>query len=240
MQIQQIESAQATGRPQGYARLAGAMYLITMVTALFAEGFVRGSLYVSDSAAQTAQNLIESDQLFRLALVADLITFCGVVVLIWALYQLLRTVHQELATLAAFLRLVEVGVHISSTAFGAAALSLLARGEYTHAFQDPQLFSLIGLALRAQSAGLTIGFISLGLGSAVFAYLLLRSGLVPRALAGWGVFASLLLAGYSLGVLLSRSATDFLYFAMVPMFLYEVGLGAWLLFRGVNARTHVA
>ena len=159
------------------------MYLITMATALFGEGYVRGSLYVSESAVQTAQNLIASNQLFRLALVTDLLTFSGVVVLVWALYQLLRRVHQELATLGAFFRLVEIGTHFSALAFGAAALSLLARGEYTQSFQDPQLFGLVGLALRAQGAGLSLGFIPLGLGSAVFAYLLFRSGFVPRLIA---------------------------------------------------------
>ena len=215
-----------------YARLAGAMYLITMATALFGEGYVRGSLYVSESAAQTAQSLIASNQLFRVALVTDLVTFSGVVVLVWALYQLLRHVHQELATLGVLFRIVEIGTHFSALAFGATALSLLARGEYTQSFQDPQLFALVGLALRAQSAGLSLGFVPLGLGSAVFAYLLYRSRFVPRALAVWGVGASLLLATYSLGVVLRSATSDYFYLAMLPMFAYEVSVGLWLLVKG--------
>jgi Domain of unknown function (DUF4386) len=235
--------SQLSGAPtdlQQYARLAGAMYLITMATALFAEGFVRGSLYASHSAALTAQNLIASNQLFRAALVADLLTFSGVVVLVWALFQLLRQVHRDLAVLAAFFRLVEIGVHLSALAFGAAALSLLARGEYTLGFQEQQLYGLVGMALRAQGAGLSLGFIPLGLGSAVFAYLLLRSGFVPRALAAWGIFASLLLATYSFGVVLFPATTDFFYVAMIPMFFYEVGLGLWLLVKGVNVQRSAA
>ena len=224
---------------QHYARLAGAMYLITMATALFAEGYVRGSLYASESAAQTAQNLVASNRLFRLAIIADLVTFSGVVVLVWALYRLLRQVRSDLAALAAFFRLVEVGVHFAALAFGAAALSLLARGEYTQSFQEPQLFALVGLTLRAQGAGLSLGFIPLGFGSALFAYLLLRSRFVPRALAALGIFASLLLSIYSFGVVLSPTTTDFFYMAMVPMFLYEVSLGFWLLVKGVNIPRNV-
>ena len=217
-----------------YARLAGAMYLITMATALFGEGYVRGSLYVSESATQTAQNLLASNQLFRAAMVTDLLTFSGVVFLVWALHRLLRSVHQDLAALGAFFRLVELGVHFSALAFGMAALSLLSRGEYTQAFTEPQLFGLVGLALRAQGVGLSLGFIPLGLGSAVFAYLFLRSRFVPRPIAAWGIFSSLLLTGYSFGVVLSPATTDYFYVAMVPMFLYEVGLGLWLLFNGIN------
>jgi len=216
------------------------MFLITMVTALFGEGYVRGSLYVSESAAQTAQNLIASNQLFRIALVTDLLTFCGVVVLVWALYHLLRHVHRELAALGVFFRLVEIGTHFSALAFGAAALSLLARGEYTQSFQDPQLFGLIGLALRAQGAGLSLGFIPLGLGSAIFAYLLFRSRLVPRVLSAWGVGSSLLLTTYSFGVVLSPATTDFFYWAMIPMFLYEVSLGFWLLIKGAHQQIDAA
>lgn len=217
-----------------YARLAGAMYLLTMATALFGEGYVRGSLYVSESSAQTAQNLLASNSLFRAALVTDLLTFSGVVVLVWALHRLLRPVHRELAALGAMFRVVEIGTHFSAVAFGMVAVSLLSQGEYTRNFSEAQLHGLIGLALRAQGAGLNLGFIPLGLGSAVFAYLFWRSRFVPRPMAAWGIFSSLLLALYSFGIVLSPATRDFFYVAMVPMFLYEVGLGLWLLFTGVR------
>ena len=89
------------------------------------------------------------------------------------------------------------------------------------------------MTLRAQMAGLDIGFIPWGLGSAVFAFLILRSGYVPRVIAAWGVFASLLLAAYSFGVVLSPHATNYFYIGMLPMFVYEVSLGAWLLYKGL-------
>jgi Domain of unknown function (DUF4386) len=98
------EAAQARA-----ARLAGAMYLIAMATAIFGESFVRGSLIVRGDATKTAENIIGSERLFRVGIAADLATFTGVVVLIWALYVLLRPVHRNLAVLAVFLRLSEVG-----------------------------------------------------------------------------------------------------------------------------------
>jgi hypothetical protein len=219
---------------QRYARLAGAMYLLTMATAMFSEGYVRMTLLVADSAAQTAQNLIQSNQLYRLALVSDLLTFAGVVVLVWALYQLLRPVDARLAVLALGFRLVEGGAHFAAVAFGVTAMSLLAAGEYVRGFEPAQLHGLVGFALRAQGAGLNLGFIPLGLGSAVFAWLLWRSRYVPRWLSGWGIFASLLLASYALGVVAHPNVRDYFYIGMVPMFVYEVGLGLWLLFKGVR------
>jgi hypothetical protein len=220
----------------GIARLAGTMYLVTMATALFGEAYVRGSLLVSESAAQTAQNIIESKRLFRLGLATDLITFAGVAVLNWALYQLLRPIDNRLALLAAFFRLVELAVHFSAVVFGLVAVSFLSGGEYVNVFDARQLQGLAGFALRAQGAGLTIGFIPLGIGSAIFALLFLRSGYIPRLLAALGVIASLLLAAYALALVISPDATDFFYFAMVPMFAYEVTLGIWLLVKGVAVR----
>jgi len=222
------------------ARLAGAMYLLTMATALFGEGYVRGSLLVSDSAARTAQNLVDSNRLFRIGLATDLLTFVGVAVLVWALYQLLKPVDGRLAALAAFLRLVELGVHFSSVAFGLTVMSLLGGGEYVKGFSEAQLHGMVGFALRAQQSGFVIGFIPLGLGSAVFAFLLFRSGYVPRMLAAWGVMSSLLLATYALALVITPAANNFFYVAMVPMFIYEVTLGAWLLFKGASVRAHSA
>ena len=218
-----------------FARIAGAMYLLTVASALFGEAYVRSSLLVGESAAKTASNLIESNLLYRIGLATDLLTFTGVAVLVWALYQLVREVDHRLAALALLFRVVELGVHFSAIGLGMVALSLLAGGEYTQGFEAQQIHGLVGMALRAQMAGLGIGFIPLGLGSAVFALLLLRSGYVPRVLAGWGIFASLLLAAYSFGVVLSPNTSDYFYVGMLPMFFYEVSLGAWLLFKGVPA-----
>jgi hypothetical protein len=226
--------------PADYSRLAkiaGAMYLLTMVTALFGEGFVRGSLLVSDSAAQTAKNIVESNQLFRIGLATDLLTFTGVVVLVWALHQLLKPISSRVATLAAFFRLVENAIHMSAVVFGLVAVSFLSGGEYTKVFTAEQLHGLAGFALRAQCAGLTIGFVPLGIGSALFAMLFFKSGFVPRILAAWGIASSLGLAAYALALVISPDTRDLFYFAMIPMFIYEVTLGLWLLVKGVPSQS---
>jgi hypothetical protein len=94
--------------------------------------------------------------------------------------------------------------------------------------------------MSARGLGFDVGFVFLGLGSTVFAYLLFKSRYVPRALAGWGIFSSLALALAvgSLAVILSPwfSANASMTY-MVPMFFYEVPLGLWFLVKGVKAPT---
>lgn len=216
------------------ARLAGATYLITMATGIFSQSFVRGSLLVRGDATQTAQNIIGSEQFFRVGIAADVVTFTGVLVLTWALYVLLRPVDKNLALLAVLLRLVEVAVHYVATLFSLGALVLLSGSDYLAPLGADQLHSLARVALSTQGAGLNLGFVLLGLGSAVFAYLLLRSRYVPKALAAWGVFSSLLLAASAIAVILFPAVGPFALVTMIPMFIYEVGLGFWLLFKGAR------
>src|SRR3954471_7028808 len=84
------------------ARLAGLLYLIAMATGLFAEFYVRfpSTLIVSGDAAKTATNIMAKERLYRIGLANNIVTFAIDVVLIWALYILLRPVNRNLALLA--------------------------------------------------------------------------------------------------------------------------------------------
>ena len=67
-----------------------------------------------------------------------------------------------------------------------------------------------------------------------FSYLWLRSRYIPRALAVWGIFASLALAFVELAILLFPGLAAGVGMAfMAPMGIYEVGLGLWLLIKGL-------
>ena len=219
------------------ARLAGALYLITMSTAIFGQSFIRGSLVVRDDATQTARNIIGSERLFRIGVATDIMTFIGVVVLIWALYVMLRPVGRNVALLAVFLRLVEAAIHLVATLFGLVALRLLSGAGYLNTLDASQLHSLAYLALSVQGAGVNLGFVLLGLGSSAFAYLLFRSGYVPSALAVLGIVSSLLLAASAAAVIVFPATGPFQVGTFVPMFIYEVTLGFWLLLKGADVKS---
>ncbi len=222
------------------ARLAGAMFLFVNAIGIFAEVFVRGSL-LSGDVTQVVQNIIDSERLYRFSIVSDLAMLTGGLVLIWALYVLLRPVNRDLALLAVFLRIVETAVTAAATVGSLIAVRLLGGAEYLNAFESGELHALSRLARNAFGFGQDVGFIFLGLGSAVFAYLLLRSRYIPRILAGWGVFASLLLATYNLVIIVFPGAVETLmYVSLAPMGIYEITLGFWLLIRGAKIPASLA
>ncbi|HSC08197.1 MAG TPA: DUF4386 domain-containing protein [Steroidobacteraceae bacterium] len=216
------------------ARLAGALYLVQMATGVFAEVFVRGSLVVRGDPAQTAQNIIDSERFFRLGIASDIVCYTAVLVATWALYVLLRSVDRNLAVLAVLLRLMELALHFNVTTQSLTALRLLSGADYLAAIDPAELQAFAQLAIGIQGTGMNTGFILLGLGSAIFAYLFFKSSYIPRILAGLGVFASLVLSAYAFTIIMFPKAAALQIVPMLPMGIYEVGLGLWLLFKGAR------
>lgn len=219
------------------ARVVGILYPIQMATGIFGEVFARGQLIVRGDPTRTAENIMASERLFRLSVAADLITYILVMVITWALFVMLRPVNRNLALLGAFFRLSELAVLCIATVNSLVVLRLLSGATYLKAFDVNQLHSLVMVAYNTQGQGMMVGFILLGLGSAVFAYLLLRSRYVPKAFAILGIFSSLLLALGSLAIIVFPGLGVIGMSYMMPMGLYEVGLGFWLLIKGIRTPT---
>jgi hypothetical protein len=219
------------------ARVAGFMYLFTLVPALFAEFYVRSNLIVWGDAARTAGNIVASDRLFRVGIACDLITSAGNVVLVTALYALLKPVSQGLALLAAFWRLAECAILGAITLASVVVSLLLSGADYLQAFGADQLQALAILSIGAHGAGFRIAGIFFGLGSTVFSYLLFKSKYVPRTLAAWGMFASLLVLAFMVSFILFPPflATARLWTSNLVVIVFEVTTGLWLLVKGVRA-----
>jgi len=217
------------------AKVAGFMYLLAMATSIFAY-YTRSQLVVGGDAVQTARNIMASEQLFRLSIVIDLITASMDVLLLWALYVVLRPINKNVALLAAFWRVGECAILAVASLNDFTALRFLGGAEYLRAFDTQQLQALARLFFGAQRSGFSIGFLFLGLGSTVFSYLWLKSRYIPRSLAAWGIFSSLVFTIVTLAIMVfPRIATILSLSYMAPMFIYEVGLGLWLLIKGIQS-----
>jgi Domain of unknown function (DUF4386) len=216
------------------AKVVGFLYVFQMATAIFGQSYVRDRLIVAGDATRTAQNIIADEGLFRLSIAGDLVTYTSVIVLIWAFYVLVRPVNKNLALLAVFFRLVENAVLCVATVGSLVVLRLLSGADYLKTFDAGQLHALARLAISTQGLAMNVGFILLGLGSTVFAYLLLKSRYVPKAIAVWGVFSSVVMAVVTLVIVVFPGLGDAVGIAyMAPIGIYEVGLGLWLLVKGL-------
>jgi hypothetical protein len=91
--------------------------------------------------------------------------------------------------------------------------------------------SLASLAVDGNELAYQIGQMSLGFGAMFLAYLLFRTGLVPRALAGLGVVGY---ATHLLGAVFELFGVHISMWLLIPGGIFEVSLGVWLLVKGFS------
>jgi hypothetical protein len=94
------------GSQRKAARIAALACLISFVTVVAVNFGIFARLIVRGDPAQTARNILMHERLFRIGVAGDVLYCVGVVVLLTALYVVLKPVDQNLALLAAFGRLV--------------------------------------------------------------------------------------------------------------------------------------
>lgn len=87
--------------------------------------------------------------------------------------------------------------------------------------------------MGAHSSAYRVGLVFAGLRSTMFCYLWFRSNFIPKPLAAWGVFSSLLLATCTYVFIifpeLAKIVTVGYYGG--PIFIFELTMGFWLLFK---------
>lgn len=220
------------------ARASGLFYLIIIVTGIFAEFFVRSGLIVTGDAAATANNIMASEELFRIGIGADMVMILSDVALALLFYVLLKRVNEALSLLAAFFRLAQaavLGFNLLNLFF---VLQLLSGDGYLTVFGADQLYAQVLLFLKAHSNGYSIGLVFFGVHCAILGYLIFKSGYFPKILgvllivasAGYLIdsFANFLLPNYE------SYESIFLAVVFVPAFIAELSLCLWLLVKGAE------
>ena len=214
------------------AIVAGFAYLIMFLLAGSAEFFIRMQLIVPGDAATTANNILDSEGLFKIGIALDLIVQALIEpVMILALYVLLKPVNKSLSLLAAFFRLAMaaiLGINLLNLVF---AMQLLSGGDYLTVFETDQLDALVLLFLNAHSHGTDIALVFFSFHLFVLGYLVFKSGYIPRILGVLLIIAGLgyLIDSFAIFLLPNYEVT----IAMVT-FIGELLFMLWLLFKGAK------
>jgi hypothetical protein len=215
---------------QRLARSAGLLYLIGSVAGVF--GILYGpSLVAPEDAAGTARHIVASASLFRLSIVSAL--FCQILFIFvaLALYQLLKAVNQNKATLMVVFMLLSIPIAMLNELNNVAVLFLLSGAKALKAFSADQLHALVPMFLNLHAVGLDISFFVGALWFFPLGYLVFSSGFLPRILAVLLVINGLAYLIDSVAAVLFPSLN-----VNVVMFTgwVEVFFALWLLLRGIN------
>ncbi len=217
---------------QTYARVAGVLFLLSMIGGFFGEFYVPSRLIVSRDAAATAKNIIELDSMFRWGFAAYLLEAVCDIALSLVMYVLLRPVHKNLALLAAFFGLVSTATFAIAELFVFGTTLILGGGDYLKSFSPDQLNTLAYLWIRM--SGLCAGafMVFYGIASVTRGYLIYRSDYLPRVLGALLMLAGIGFVARSFVLVLAPAYVSDAF--LFPMFLALLSLTVWMLVKGVD------
>lgn len=216
------------------SRVFGVTYLLSLALITVAFSRFYAPYIVWEKGEETARHFVGHEHAIRFYLASAFFYGVGTIVLLTALYIILRPTSRGISLFAAFCKLVYVLFWFVCLLDLFGALRLLGDTALLRTFGPDGLASLAGMQVDSSREAYYIGLAFNGLGSALFAWVFFQSRYIPRPLAVWGMlaclyegfcgFAYLIYPGF--GAILSANWYE------LPSMTFELLLGLWLLFRG--------
>jgi Domain of unknown function (DUF4386) len=220
---------------RNWAKVVGIAYLFVIIPAFFAEFYVFNRLSVTGDALTTAANIVANERLFRLGTAANFLVFAADVFLIAGLYIVLERVNRNLALVAVFFRMLETGMLLIAALNDLDVVRILT-ADYMQVFEPDRLAAMARLSIGAHGSAYNLGLLMFGFGSPVFCWLWLKSAYIPKVLAGWGIFASVVVAICTFTFIVFPEAGKVVTVAFYggPILLFEIGIGLLLVIKGIS------
>lgn len=218
------------------ARIAGLLYLIVVLTGIFTLMYVPSKLIVWDNASVTFNNILESETLFRLGIVAGIICYSAFLILPIVLYKLLNQVNKTYAIGMVTLAVISVPVSLVNLLNKVNILTLIGKAQYLQVIEADELQAQVLLYLDFYNNGIEVASVFWGLWLLPFGYLVFKSGFLPKIL---GIFLMVGCFGYLInfiGGFLFQNYADLgiARFVTLPGSIGEIGICLWLLIIGTK------
>jgi len=230
MTISPISNAQQTA-----AKVTAFAYLLTFATVLYVHYGILWRL-ITGNAAETARNILAHETLFRIGVAGTVLYSAGVIVLLTALYVVLKPVNRGLALLSAFSWLVWAFMWLVIALNYFHALMLLKGAGYLQVFEAERLQAWAMLYFKIGFDIYYVGLLFWGLASTVCACLWFKSRYIPRALSAYGVLSSAFAVACTSVFLIFPNFDKVVGLGWFdsPMGLFDIALSLWLLFKGLS------
>ena len=217
------------------ARIIGLMYLIWVFTGIYGIFYITSQTIVQGDAAETANKILANEFLFRTGIINDIVSNTLWVLIVLALYHLLKQVNERQAKLMVALVLVQVPFVFFMEALNITSLMIF-KGELLKTFELGQRQDLAMLFITINNNGVLILEMFWGLWLLPFGLLVWKSGFIPRVL---GVFLILNGLAYVILSFVSLLFPDYQtlasQLAMPFIILGEISIMLWLLIKGVKS-----
>ncbi|OLV18868.1 DUF4386 domain-containing protein [Deinococcus marmoris] len=220
-------------------RTTGLLYLLLAVLGMFSP-LVLEALVVPDDPATTARRIQDSRELFMGSLLGWIVIVVADIALSVTLYLLFKPISRALSLVSSALRLTYSAVLAVFLLPLYQAAALLGQAGRVSGQEAATLELAAQTALETFSASFLLALVFFGLHLLFLGALLYRSGYFPRFLGVLLMFGGL---GYILDSLARLLMVDFGGLPggllLAPAVAGELGLTAWLLFRGIQTSSQV-
>jgi uncharacterized protein DUF4386 len=216
------------------ARIAGAVYLLMVLTAPLSLIYIPGKLIVRGNATATATNILNNENLFRVEIIGGLIGQVIFICLAAALYRLLNEVNRTWAGLMVGFVLVSAAVGFLNELNNIAALILFRGADFLAVIDKPQRDALGMLFIRLHSQGHIINEIFWGLWLFPFGLLVFRSGFLPRLIGVWLMIGCVGWLALSVIALFFPLYYDVAFRMAQPVLFGEIAIMLWFLIKGAK------
>ena len=196
--------------------------------------------FIVPNAAETARNLIAHETAFRFNIFCNLIYLVTLILMSTSLYVLLKPINKNFALVAAFTRFVYAFIWAIMAINTFYAIRLLGDSTYLSAFNTDQLQTMSKLHLSSSWDAYYVGLPFWGLASTVCSYLLFKSKYIPKTLAAFGIVSSTWCLFCAFTYLIFPEYGNIVHIGLfdVPMTIFELILGFWLLLKGLRPNYH--
>jgi len=217
------------------ARLTGLLYLIWIITGLYALFYIPSQINIQGDAVTTAQNILSNEFLFRTSIINDLISSTIWVFMVLVLYRLFKQVNERQAKLLVALVIVQIPVVFFMEAFNITSLMIF-KGEILKTFELSQRQELAMLFLKINDYVVSTLVLFWGLWLFPLGILVYRSRFLPRFLGVWLIINGFAYLVLSFTGLLLPQYKDLVFKIAFPAMLGEVAFMLWLLIKGAKVQ----
>jgi hypothetical protein len=210
-------------------RLLGAAFLLQAVASLVSGLFLLQPLMVPGNIAASMANIANNPLQMRAAIVGEMVTAIGIVMLGALLFVTLKKQNMNVALVALGLYVIEAGLLAASRI---PAFSLLRVSQESVVAGHPAYLQTLGnLFYESQDFGYSLHMLPFALGATLFYYLFFKSGFLPRVLSIWGLIAAPLAL---IGILVALLGYDVPIVVFLPNLPFELTMGVWLMVKGIK------
>jgi hypothetical protein len=217
---------------QKYARIVGALYVVSLVAGGFGESYVPQRLLIASDLVATAHKMAVSVGLFRASFAAYLLEASCDLTLTVLLYALLRPVSRTVSLLAACFGLFSTAVFAASEIFYFSAALPVVDADVAKVIPPDLQATITYLSLTIYGYVFGIFAAFYGIATVLRGYLIFRSSYLPRALGVIFILGGVsFVAENFLVVLVPQYNVPYI---VLPMMLAMASMALWLLVKGVD------